>query len=150
MIRDTLEGFRDYLVSAVSHLDFVNVTIDDASVFNEILVIDPPVMHCVIISFGGADEANQPSDFGSFLMSWGVVVNLFHLLQGDDSERAEQIMTAYGYVDDIMNAVKDNPTLNGVVTDAKLTGSTPPLSYSRSDIGNYFMLGIKFDVIENM
>ena len=150
MIIDTLNAMQSYLVTSVSHITDDNCTVEDASVFNNISILDPIVEHCVIVGFAGAEEANQRPEFGSFIMEWRIIVNLFHLLDGDEEHRHDQTIAFYNYADDIMQAVKNDSTLNGQVMDAKLTDCTPTLAYKRSDISNYVMLGITFMIKENM
>jgi hypothetical protein len=150
MIIDTLNAMHSYLIVAVDNLTASNCTVEDASVFNNILELDPPVEHCVIIGFSGADESRQKPEFGSYIMDWRILVNVFHLLDGDEVRRHEQTIEHYENVDKIMIAVKEDFTLNSLVMDSKLVDVTPTFAYSRSDINNYVMSGITFLIKENM
>lgn len=152
-LQTTLEGLRTYLISAnLTGIDASNCTVADDSVFNTILLEEEQYKRrAVIINYAGINRktGGQPSEFGGTMFNWVVAVDAFFPLWGDRESELVVKEDAHAFVDEFIDAINADSTLNGVALDTMIVYGSEPLSYTRQSMNTYYMISFELWVREN-
>lgn len=146
-----LNTTKDFLETNFAFLNHGNCSIQNQSIFNELLYNEEAQYMGVIVGFGGTPVRNsQSSEFGGHLLQYRVVINIFALLYGNDEEIGTQIISAYTFFDNLIDLYKTNSTMGGNVMDFVFDRSEEPMIYPRSDQNEYLMLTTYWTATENL
>lgn len=138
---------RDYLIENINFLNEYNCDIDNNAVFDSAAQSnDEP--YCAVISHSFSDEAVQSGDINNQIFDWRVLINFFCALRGTRDEQSLGIQDGYVKTRLIIDSLLSDFTLNGNVMDCKVHAVTTPMTYSRSDRDEYFMIGIMLTIKE--
>ena len=140
---------RDYLRTHVPFLNDSNCDVDNITVFDAAAISSTnDVPCCVVISLSFSDEAYQPGDFNNQLFDWRILVNFFYRLYGNKQQEADNIQDGYVKAREIIDILCADFSLDGNVLDCKIHAVNTPMTYSRSDRDEYFMVGLVLQIKE--
>lgn len=138
---------RDYLIDGIEWLNEFNCDVDNNTVFDYAsMQFDQP--YAVVISHTFSDQAYQSGNVQNQLFDWRVLINFFVALRGSKDEQAGWIQDGYQRTGEIIAYLCSDFTLNNTVMDGNIHAVTTPMTYSRTDRDEYFMIGIVLTIKE--
>lgn len=140
---------RDYLIDGVEWLNQFNCDIDNNAVFDYASTqFDEP--YAVVVSHTFSDQAYQYGNVQNQLFDWRVLINFFVALRGSKEEQAGWIQDGYVRTGELIAYLCSDFTLDGKVMDGNIHAVTTPMTYSRNDRDEYFMIGIVLTIKESL
>jgi len=154
MLKDAIDGLVDSIIANIDGFSGNNCKgFDDETAIDYILRHDlsPKPQQCCIVSYGGIRRSDQISEFGGGrLIKWILVVSAMWPIAGSEEDYNDQLTNGYNFIDDIMNLLIVDPTLNNKVMDIDILDAEPFMEYVRNGANRFLLLSMRFVVTENL
>lgn len=149
-IQTALSGIQNAIINNFSGFTTNNCSIGDEAIFNYIQTVDGAPDKCCMIEFNGFRSADK-SEFRSATIRWSIVVNaFFSVLMPTDPDYVTPLANGRAFIDNLILMCAQNPTLDGTVMMAKVSGGDPPMSYRRGTNYEYVLFVAEIEVTDNI
>ena len=153
MLTNIIDSFVSYIQNNLTGFDTNNCKgYDDESVIDYVLRTDmsPNPQQACIVSYGGASQSKEMSEFGGLVVDWIIIVSALFPIAGDNDDVQNQKENAYAFLDTIMAAVINDSTLGSEVMDCTFLDSEPLMEYNRNGANTFLLLSVRFNIMENL
>jgi len=143
---NAVTSINNAIIANMSDYTADNCKVGDEAVFAYIQNTEGAPQTCCITEYAGFGVRGA-SEFASRTIEWRIVINVFFRIQNTDYNTPLQ--SARTFVDDLIQLVSSNPTLDGTVMVARPRTGSEPMSYARGNY-EYVFVVVEFDVMDNI